>query len=493
MTSLDQEKVGRNDPCPCGSGKKYKRCCLLKAVISKDRLWARQREASDELTRKLMRFARLNFEKSIEDAWQDFNMTDAAFVPVEPATEDQIFMPYFLFHWDPPARARKGSGNGIEGVVASLYKIAMADRLSEMDRMFLDQAATQPVSFHEVLESAPGEGLTIRDILIGTEIHVMEQSGSKVLQPGDIAYAQVWNLTGLAILGCCAPLAIPPRRKADVIALRAKLRRRIARQKRELDAKDLLKYADDIRETYLDIRDSLYAPPLFANTDGDPLAFHTLKFRVESADLAFDALAPLALFQSKEDLLESAELNDAGKLQRVIFEWMKRGNKKHSTWDNTILGTITISEHSVVAEVNSERRALRIRKEIEKRLGPGATYKSTIVHTQEEMLRDSSAEDKRKQKSLQESETELLRNPEVRKHLEEHTQKQLDGWINEKLPILGGRTPLEAVKNPDGKEIVEALLLQWERDVEKGNSHWGVRPNLQGLREKLYLPSRPTS
>lgn len=25
-----EEKVGRNDPCPCGSGKKYKQCCLLK-------------------------------------------------------------------------------------------------------------------------------------------------------------------------------------------------------------------------------------------------------------------------------------------------------------------------------------------------------------------------------------------------------------------------------------------------------------------------------
>ena len=22
-----QKKIGRNDPCPCGSGKKYKRCC----------------------------------------------------------------------------------------------------------------------------------------------------------------------------------------------------------------------------------------------------------------------------------------------------------------------------------------------------------------------------------------------------------------------------------------------------------------------------------
>jgi preprotein translocase subunit SecA len=25
-----EEKIGRNDPCPCGSGKKYKSCCLRK-------------------------------------------------------------------------------------------------------------------------------------------------------------------------------------------------------------------------------------------------------------------------------------------------------------------------------------------------------------------------------------------------------------------------------------------------------------------------------
>ena len=31
------DKVGRNDPCPCGSGKKYKRCCEAKD---------REREAS---------------------------------------------------------------------------------------------------------------------------------------------------------------------------------------------------------------------------------------------------------------------------------------------------------------------------------------------------------------------------------------------------------------------------------------------------------------
>jgi len=26
----ENRKVGRNDPCPCGSGKKYKKCCLPK-------------------------------------------------------------------------------------------------------------------------------------------------------------------------------------------------------------------------------------------------------------------------------------------------------------------------------------------------------------------------------------------------------------------------------------------------------------------------------
>src|SRR5207237_10199142 len=27
-------EVGRNDPCPCGSGKKYKKCCALEAAPS---------------------------------------------------------------------------------------------------------------------------------------------------------------------------------------------------------------------------------------------------------------------------------------------------------------------------------------------------------------------------------------------------------------------------------------------------------------------------
>ena len=34
MRSHPREKTGRDDPCPCGSGKKYKHCCLSSSPVS---------------------------------------------------------------------------------------------------------------------------------------------------------------------------------------------------------------------------------------------------------------------------------------------------------------------------------------------------------------------------------------------------------------------------------------------------------------------------
>jgi len=34
----NKNSVGRNDPCPCGSGKKYKNCCMSKDEINLDGL-----------------------------------------------------------------------------------------------------------------------------------------------------------------------------------------------------------------------------------------------------------------------------------------------------------------------------------------------------------------------------------------------------------------------------------------------------------------------
>ena len=39
-------KIGRNDPCPCGSGKKYKHCCLAKDEAAGRRRPSRPRQAT---------------------------------------------------------------------------------------------------------------------------------------------------------------------------------------------------------------------------------------------------------------------------------------------------------------------------------------------------------------------------------------------------------------------------------------------------------------
>ncbi|MBP99557.1 MAG: hypothetical protein CL477_02630 [Acidobacteria bacterium] len=39
VTVASAGKVGRNDPCPCGSGKKYKQCCEQKAHALSPMAW----------------------------------------------------------------------------------------------------------------------------------------------------------------------------------------------------------------------------------------------------------------------------------------------------------------------------------------------------------------------------------------------------------------------------------------------------------------------
>jgi len=54
---------GRNDPCPCGSGKKYKHCCLraYEAVPPEEVTWRRVRRAIDDLGHRILNAAMAHF------------------------------------------------------------------------------------------------------------------------------------------------------------------------------------------------------------------------------------------------------------------------------------------------------------------------------------------------------------------------------------------------------------------------------------------------
>ena len=421
-------------------------------------------------------------------AWADFNQVSIPEPLDELPGEGAIFSPYLIFDWDPDEPSRRRNGKPRAGVVARTYLARNAKRLSGLELLILDQAISRPVSFYEVVRSDPGRGAVLRDVLIGEETEVEEHTASLTMRPGDLVYGQIWILPDVATLGRLAPRPIPPDRKAEIVGLRTRLRRRIAKQNRELDTSDLIRSAEQIRTVYLDIRDALRKPPRLANTDGDLILFHTLTFRIGSAQVAFDALAPLAWGQSKEELLVDAERSADGTMKSVEIDWRKKGNKMHKTWDNTILGHLRISDRSLIVEVNSAKRAEKIRAEIERRMGIHATHIGTTSKTPEEMLKGSTRDTEGYSAPRENAASDPLLDPELRREFDAMVQEEVQAWVHTKVPALGGRTPLEAVADPDGKEIVEGILLGWERSVERDEGLRGsIRPNIDAVRRLLNL------
>ena len=66
-------------------------------------------------------------------------------------------------------------------------------------------------------------------------------------------------------------------------------------------------------------------------------------------------------------------------------------------------------------------------------------------------------------------------------------------WIDQPIPFLGGKTPREAVKSPEGKESVEALLLDAERTAinDKDTGEFELRC-ISKVRKKLELEKKKT-
>lgn len=226
------------------------------------------------------------------------------------------------------------------------------------------------------------------------------------------------------------------------------------------------------------------------NTDGEPLEMHTMKFELRlSPTDAFDLLAPLlGGVREKEDVLAENESGASHGLPTIDFAWYKRGNKKMKSWDNTILGHLKLSPGLLVADVNSRKRAEKLRLEIETRLGLGAVHKETLVQTAKDMLEQISRKPLKQRQEDAAAQAKLMQDPAALEVLRDFLQKETDAWVRKKLPALGGRTPLQAVKDPNLREIVESLLLEFERHAETAYPS-GAAPDFSAIRKRLGVPA----
>lgn len=487
-------RPGRNDACPCGSGRKYKRCCMAETE-GVDAARVRVRQTEGRLVHRLLDWVAKNFDRELlEAAWLDFLPEDSSEEIDGHREQEGAFIPWFLFNWPADVELvdeddeEDGANAEVPDVdlgppLAILFAAENPEGLDPRERDFLHEACSRPFGFHQVLAVEPGRSLTLKEILTGEECVVRELTASQTVTRGEVLYARTITLEGVSLIFGCALMVLPPRDAAQLLDLRDALERIHGK----LGPGELYVLADPLRQVYWKHLEALRNPklPTLTNTDGDLLEPTTLRFALDATpEEALRALAPLAVGETAEDLLEAADRDAEGSITRAEISWLKRGNRMHKGWDNTVLGTITVEPARVCGEVNSQKRAKKLRKEIEKRLAGRVRFESQTTKSVDELRSEHAVAPGERVKQLAE-ERALEAEPEVQALLAKQREDHWRYWLDESLPALRGETPRQAARSAEGRERLEALLLDFEWDKRGGDNP--MAPDVPALRRALGM------
>jgi len=483
---MQDEKIGRNDSCPCGSGKKYKKCCLLTVLQHSDTIdpaWRKLRQTEGELIdQHLFAYVTREYPKKLfEIAWDTFLCGEEWPAEVSDRLEDNIFIPWFIFDWIPNSEELGNKFNFNNQPIALNYLQRFRNRLTEMQRRFIETICESHYSFYVVLDIVPRQSVKLKDIILQTEHIVKEYQGTEYLHRGDIMFTRILTLDGISISIGTAPRIIPSHCHIELLDFRKELEEEHGKP---LTSKLLRNIGDDLRLYYFDLMDELFTKPapILHNTDGDLYEFCTVHFKLDiTPQEAFNKLLSLTLSNNPEEFLEEAKKNKNGQLKQIKLPWLKLGNNKHKQWDNTLMGNITISTAKITVEVNSKVRAEAIIKLINNMLGDDVSYQKTKIESIDKKL--SSVKPSKQNKS---EKIDINNSPEAQAFFKEYMEKHWNNWLNESIPILDGLTPCQAAKTKDGREKLEALLLDFDRKNERSQDNL-LRPNVDELRKKLGL------
>ena len=483
-------KIGRNDPCPCGSGRKYKKCCLHKTFSSVESLgWRKMRRTEGELIPTLVDYVGKYYGPgAVREAWEEFTLWPEAPLDMESEPEaDTLFVPWFVFNWIPDNTGLRKAEHFPEMQVAMHYLENSGARIDSCQRQFIEEACSQPYSFFMVTGFVSGQQLTLRDLLLKREVTVHERLGSTTLSRGAILYARVITMDNDSIMLGCASTIIPP----SYLDFFIDVREAYAEECPGYGQNYLLECDLDLREIYCDIREQLFNPelPELQNTDGEPLQLTKLHYRLKcTPGEGLDALATLALAEDANELRHEGEFDQQGELVSIEFPWLKEGNKQHKAWENTVLGNIAIDGEQLTIEVNSQERADTIKREIARRLGKRAEFRNEVIQSTEKLLEEieNRPPDEKERLAVLNNE-EIMAMPAVQQQLEEMAEQHWKEWLEKPIPALKDQSPREAAKTAAGRERLEALFWHYESQSEKHSTAQPFHPDITELKKTLLM------
>ena len=475
-------RPGRNDPCPCGSGRKYKKCCLPRdeqaggdrgggrLAIPPDEIAAAPDQTDDDrgtasfhtnpserrhmalheldvsLTYEIMEFAAARFGSAWCDYAKDF--TDADAVP-------ELSSHWSVYHYR------------IDGTTAlDRYLEEDGRRLPRARSAWLEAEAAAWISVWEVTAVEPGASVTLRDLLSHEERHVHETAASEVLVTRDAILARVVDYGGVSLLCGVHRRPLPPLHAAGVVRrARGWLRRKRAipldRLRDEAFGRRLIRRWE-AAVAKLDERTGL--PPVLSNTDGDPLLFTTDHFRI----------APGARPTVEAQLAALGDVN-LPIPEDPAYVFLRPGGTRHGSMENTVIGRAVVSEETLRIQTNSRERADALRKRVETACGDRIRHRG---REHADPLSDKAAP------ALPDSAPESL-SPVPAQLVLELKQRHYADWPDQPLPALNGQTPREAVRTAEGRAAVDDLLKDMENQEQR--SQPGTAFDFSEIRRALRL------
>jgi len=445
----DKMKVKRNDPCPCGSGEKYKKCCLPKEEPAIDLRLRRYKDTDIQLNKKLMKFATDSLsEEEKEDTFSYFFIPDEfdeifGNVEVDEDLEDvenamkSLYFPWLLYDYRTEQNA----------TFTEMYWEKMGNKLDEFEKDLIKGYIASFPSYYQVLEVREGVGLNLKDIITNEEFFVNDISSSHQAVKWDILYARIVKASQYHILaGNC--ILFPPLFKQDIKEFMTGIFEKTKRLLKGISYRDFQKnFASLNNYLVLILMRRLVLKPKFTNFDGEELILSEAYYEVIDVPKLVSKLNGVKHFEVVEI---SKDKN--GQIVKADLNWFRRGKKRK---DNISLGSLQIEEGKLTVFCNSRERLQKIKEILARNCQDLLKYKATTYKDTISLLKEA------KQKPTRPKQDEIP--IETQKQIIEQLQSEYqEEWLNSSIPALGGLTPKQASRTKKGRRLLEELLNSFE-------------------------------
>jgi len=185
--------------------------------------------------------------------------------------------------------------------------------------------------------------------------------------------------------------------------------------------------------------------PQFVTTEGDGVVFVVARYQHDDLGKIRRVLEPLDEFGLDAEL----EAKPDGSLRFSWYETQPDPRSSAPFVDGPrILATLTLTPTTFEVEAMSRQRLNKCRQRLGELLGDHIRLERIETKSVNRAMREAASRP-------HDTEPPFIPPPELVAEMEE---KMLRRWIDESIPALGGLTPREAVKTPEGRQQVLDLL-----------------------------------